>query len=232
MPLRLSELAKIVADRDFARLVGEVEGQFFDAKGQPYQFDAGNDAKREFAKDVSAFANANGGYIFVGVATKPAARQAGEEVSELRPIDKSKFDPDRHRKLLQEWLHPQPKEIEIDWVDLGKGKGIGVICVPAQNEPSKPFLIRRTISDNKKTTEVLIGYAERRADRTEIRTIEELHLALRTGLNLERELLGKIANIELQIERLSGTKIQAETAENRQQRLNERIKRLLEEDNG
>src|SRR6185503_5340986 len=152
MTLDLTDLAKIVADRDFSRLVGEIEGQFFDAKAQPYQFDVGNDPKREFAKDVSAFANANGGYIFVGVATKAAVLQAGEAVSELRPVDRAIFDPDRHLKLLEEWLYPQPKEVEIDWHDLGQGKGIGVIFVPTQNERSKPFLITRTIGD-KKTTE-------------------------------------------------------------------------------
>jgi hypothetical protein len=231
MPLDLTGLANIVVERDFARLIGEIEGQFFDAKGQPYQFDAGNDAKREFAKDVSAFANANGGYILVGIATKPAVLQAGEEVSELRPILQAHFDPDRHRKLLQEWLYPQPREIEIDWISLGEEKGIGVIFVPPQKERSKPFLISRTIGD-KKTTEVMIGYAERRVDATEVRRIQELHLALRTGLNLERELLGRIENIEVQINRFFTIKTQAETDEKREQRLNARITRLLEEDNG
>ena len=62
------------------------------------------DAKRELAKDVAAFANASGGYIFIGFATKFAAVRAGEEVLEVRPIDHGLFDADQHRKILTQWL--------------------------------------------------------------------------------------------------------------------------------
>ena len=61
--LTLGDITSIVDNRQLDRLIGEVEGQFFDAKGQPYQFDSGMDARREFAKDGAAFANAGGGYI-------------------------------------------------------------------------------------------------------------------------------------------------------------------------
>jgi hypothetical protein len=61
MPLTLEHLASIVSAAKFDELIGEVEGQFFDAKSQPYKFGDGLDAKREFAKDVASFANAQGG---------------------------------------------------------------------------------------------------------------------------------------------------------------------------
>jgi len=233
MPLDLNDLKKIVKDHDFDRLVGEIEGQFFDAKEQPYRFSVGMDAKREFAKDVAAFANASGGYILIGVATNPAQRRAGDEVSKIRQISKAIFDVDQHRKLLEEWLFPQPKGIDIDWVPFGQeiDKGIGVIFVPPQDQGGKPFLISRTIGD-RKSTDVLIGYAERRVDRTEIKTIAEIHQALRTGLNLERELLGRIANIELLMERYFLAKTEVETSEKRAQVFQERIARLIEEDIG
>jgi hypothetical protein len=233
MALDLNDLKEIVANSGFDRLIGEVEGQFFDAKGQPYRFDSGVDAKREFAKDVAAFANASGGYILIGFATKPAAVRAGEEVSEARPIHHAEFDSDRHRKILAEWLYPQPMAVDVNWVPFGKDKvkGIGVIFVPPQNERSKPFLIRRAMGD-RKSTELLIGYPERRHDRTEARNIVEIHQALRTGLNLELELFGRIANIELLVERHFSAKAEAETAEKREQLLKERIARLLEDATG
>jgi hypothetical protein len=231
MPLDLNDLGEIVGTHGFERLVGEVENQFFDAKGQAYQFDIGMDAKREFAKDVAAFANANGGYIFIGFATRPAVLRAGEEIVEARPLDQTLFDSDRYHKLLEEWLFPQPEAITIDWVQLGsdKAKGIGVIFIPPQNDLSKPFLITRAIGD-KKSTELLVGYVERRLDRTEVRTIVEIHQALRTGLHLGRELLGRITNIEVQLDRYFGEKTETKSAEKRQQILNQRIGRLLEED--
>jgi hypothetical protein len=231
MTLDLKNLKEIIETHGFERLLGEVENQFFDAKGQPYKFDVGIDAKREFAKDVAAFANANGGYIFVGFATGRAAVRAGDEITEPRPLDHAHFDSDRYHKVLEEWVFPQPAGVDIDWVQFGadKAKGIGVIFVPPQNEESKPFLITRAIGD-KKSTELLIGYVERRLDRTEVRTVVEIHHALRNGLNLGRELLGRIANIELLLERNFSEKKETETAEKKAQVLNQRIARLLEED--
>jgi hypothetical protein len=233
MALALSDLKNIVDTGRFDSIVGEIEGQFFDAKGQPYQFDVGMDAKREFAKDVAAFANAGGGFILIGLTTTPSAVRAGEEVLKVRPIDSSRFDPDQHRKILLEWLYPQPMGIDVKWIQFGsdEGKGIGVIYVPAQNERSKPFLMTRTLGD-KKSTELLIGYVERRIDATKVRTVVEIHQALRTGLNLERELLGRIENIELLVERHFSATNEAETAEKRAQVLQERIARLLDEAKG
>jgi len=231
--LTLNDLKDIVANRDFDRLTGEVEGQFFDAKSQPYRFDTGMDAKREFAKDVAAFANVGGGCILVGIATQPAAVRASEEVLAVRPIDRALFDPDQHRKIVSEWLYPQPRDLDINWVQFGQDleKGIGVILVPAQNERSKPFLITRSMGD-KKSTELLLGYVERRIDATDVRSVVEIHQALQTGLNLERELLGRIGNIELLLERHLSAATIAESAEERAQLLRGRIKRLLDEAKG
>lgn len=73
--------------------------------------------------------------------------------------------------------------------------GIGAIFIPTQAPETKPFLLTRTIGD-KKTTEILLGYAERRLDRTDIRSIVELHHAMRIGMNLEAKLLNRIRNVE------------------------------------
>jgi predicted HTH transcriptional regulator len=69
MTLALADIRSLVESREFQQLIGELEGQHLDAKGQPYLFASGNDAKREFAKDVAAFANASGGCIIVGAET-------------------------------------------------------------------------------------------------------------------------------------------------------------------
>jgi predicted HTH transcriptional regulator len=130
------------------------------------------DSKREFSKDVAAFANAAGGYVLIGLATKPALVRAGEEVEKVRPFSRRLWDEDQHGKILLEWLYPQPKGLNIKWVQYGddQEKSIGVIFVPPQSERSKPFLITRAIGD-KKSTEVLVGYVERRLDTTEVRSV-------------------------------------------------------------
>jgi hypothetical protein len=234
VPFTLIELKQIIDSGDFNKFVGEVEGQLFDAKGQPYRFEDGPDAKREFAKDVAAFANTRGGSILIGMHTKTGPFHTGEEVDEIRPIPGTLFVPDQYRKTLVEWLYPQPAGIEILWTQFGPDptKGIGAILIPLQDDRAKPFLIKRVIGENKKSSELLIGYVERRMDGTEVRTIAELHHALKTGLNLERELLGRIANLEILIEQHFSAKAAAESLEQREETLKKRIARLIEEAKG
>lgn len=229
MALTLELLATIVAEAKFDALKGEVEGQFLDVKGQPYKF-ANPEAKREFAKDVAAFANAQGGYILVGFATTTSNTMAGEEIDEVRPIPESLFDIQQHIKLLQDWLYPQPLGVDIKWVSFGQGaaKGILVVFVPPQNDRSKPFLVTKTVTD-RKTTDILIGYAERKLDFTESRSVEEIHHAIRLGLNIERELLGLIESLEALITQHYAGVQQSEDKAQASSRLQKRIAKFLDE---
>jgi len=146
MPLTLEELKLITDARNFEKLVGEVENEFFDAKGRVYHFDAGDYAKRELAKDVTAFANAGGGYIFIGARTVVSTVAFGEEVKELLPLSSELIDPERYYKVVTEWVYPQPNGLRVEWHPFGAdGKGLGVLIVPTQEERSKPFLITKTI---------------------------------------------------------------------------------------
>ena len=230
MSLALEYVSQIVAGAKFEDLIGEVEGQFFDVKSQPYKFADGLDAKREFAKDVAAFANAEGGYILVGLTTKTSTVNAGEEIAAIRPIPTELFNIDQHIKLLQEWLYPQPVGVEINFTVSGPDneKGILVVFVPPQSERAKPFLITKTITD-KKSTDVFLSYVERRLDSTEARSVVELHHAMRIGFNVERELLGRIDNLEnLMTKHFTGMQ-NIDDAAQASSRLQERIKRLLNE---
>ena len=71
MSLSIEQLGQITDSADFDLLISEVENDWFDCKSQPYQLQDNQAAKRELAKDVSSFANETGGYIFIGVKTKP-----------------------------------------------------------------------------------------------------------------------------------------------------------------
>jgi hypothetical protein len=201
MPLELANIRSLVETGMFLQLIGEFEGQHLDAKAQPYAFTK-NDAKREFAKDVASFANATGGCIVLGAETAISNLQAGEQITALRPFPETLFNPDQYRKILEEWLYPVPRGLIINWYpdkDTQKN-GIGVIFIPTQSPDTKPFLLTRTIGD-KKTTETLLGYVERHLDRTDIKSVVELHHAMRTGMNLEATLLNRITNIEALLKR-------------------------------
>jgi hypothetical protein len=76
---------------------------------------------------------------------------------------------------------------------------------------------------------VLLAYVERRLDFTDARTVVELHHALRVGLNLERELLGRMDNFEaLMTQQFKGAQ-QAEDVSQASTKLQERVARLLKE---
>ncbi len=62
MELNIKELESIIKNGDFSKLISESESEFFDCKRDVYDL-KNNMAKYELAKDVSAFANAGGGYI-------------------------------------------------------------------------------------------------------------------------------------------------------------------------
>jgi len=81
----IKELEKIISDGDFHSLIGKIENDFFDCKTGIYDLTK-NSKKRELVKDVSSFANSNGGYILLGPQTpqteneKPKNR-FGDEVN-------------------------------------------------------------------------------------------------------------------------------------------------------
>ena len=90
-------------------------------------------------------------------------------------------------------------------VDSGKNKwqsGMGAIYIPTQAPDIKPFLLTPD-NQQQKTTEVLLGYAGRHLDRTDIKSVVELHHAMRTGMNLEATILNRITDVERTLRRLS-----------------------------
>ncbi len=63
------ELEEILSSGDFDRLAGKYENEWFDCKKEPYLFD-NEKGKHELAKDISSFANVDGGYILIGAKGK------------------------------------------------------------------------------------------------------------------------------------------------------------------
>src|SRR5258708_17674556 len=116
VPVTLTELQEIINAGHFDKLIGEFEGQYLDVKGQPYQFADGTDARRELAKDVAAFANSAGGFVLIGLATKTSDVVPSEQISTIRALSTNLFRPDQYRKVLAEWLYPQPKNLSLTFV--------------------------------------------------------------------------------------------------------------------
>src|SRR4051794_9138051 len=87
MSIGRDQIATALAGGDFSVFVGQIENEFFDAKDQPYQ--VGSDpGKREASKDASAFANGGGGYILVGLRTRPSTVHFADEVEDVRLLQR------------------------------------------------------------------------------------------------------------------------------------------------
>jgi len=201
--LNEDRLREIITSSDFELLKGEIESDWFEFKDQPYQIQ--NDAgKRELAKDVSSFANAQGGYIFIGAERKSSVTHLGDEVERIRPFNQSLLSTKQYHDVIKDWVYPEIKKITVEWraTKTDSSKGVVVIHIPQQKESLKPFLITRTF-DDKKRVETLFGYAERKRDTSQPLSVIDLQTALRSGFNYENTVRNRFDKLELLVQQLA-----------------------------
>jgi hypothetical protein len=152
------EVKAILESGCFETLIGGVEDQLLDCKREPYFVD--NDArKRELAKDVSAFANAQGGTILLGIETRrDPALHADEIITKIRPFSRDYLDINRYHQILRDWLYPTP-DIEIQWFQSQQDDRMGIAAIfIATPQPDRgPFLLRSPIEDNNRSVSIVVG---------------------------------------------------------------------------
>lgn len=100
------QLQEIITTTNFDSLIGQIENDWFDCKGEPHQLQ-NEYGKRELAKDVSSFANYEGGFIFIGVKTKQGTEHFGDEVESLRPFAQNLVDITQYRDVIRSWIYPE-----------------------------------------------------------------------------------------------------------------------------
>jgi len=204
----IKELEKIISNGDFNSLKGKIENDFFECKSQIYDLKK-EYSKRELAKDVSSFANSNGGYILIGPKTKKSETRFGDEVIEIFLFDQGLVDPDQYENVIKDWIHPDEIHgIKIYWKKSkdNNSKGIIVIEIPPQKESLKPFLINKIIEEEKKVSETIFGYAERKGDRSDPKKIEDVHRIVRDGLFYDKNIENRFNNLESLIQLFLKTK--------------------------
>lgn len=189
MDLSIKELKSIIKDCDFNKLKGESESEFLDCKREVYDL-KNNLSKYELAKDVSAFANAEGGYILIGIEAKKSEKSFYDEVIAIYPFKERVCNPKQYIDIISDWIYPKLRGFDARWYPTKENPSrcIFVIEIPNQPEINKPFLIKRTIQDTGKKCEVLFGYSERKQESNDPKTVFELHQILRDGLNLDARL--------------------------------------------
>ncbi len=194
----IKKLEKIISDGDFDSLIGKTENDFFECKGQVYDLKK-EYSKRKLAKDVSSLANLNGGYILIGPKTNDSKTHFGDEVIEISLLNQSLIDPNQYKNVIKDWIYPDEIHgIKIYWKESkdNNNKGIVVIEIPPQKESQKPFLISKIVEEEKKVSETIFGYAERKGDRSDPKKIKDIHKIMRDGLLYDKNIENRFNNLE------------------------------------
>lgn len=125
-------------------LLGQTEYAWMDFKREGYK--KTDHDKFELAKDVAAFANADGGVLVLGIATVKSG--AIETASAVLPCPPGSVSAKSYKATLMRRLHPPPEGIEIFAVPQGSGGDVWVVAVPPQPEEFKPFLVHGAVIDD------------------------------------------------------------------------------------
>jgi Putative DNA-binding domain len=160
--LTKERLEAAINDRAFADLPGETENEFFDCKSGIY--DLSNPSKKlELAKDVSSFANAEGGFLLLGLQTERRITQSLDVIVRHTPFSEALLNIEQYYSVINDWVYPRIENLKVQWVPEkpGSERGFGIIKIPMQDTVRKPFLMTRTMTESGKFSEVLFGYVER-----------------------------------------------------------------------
>lgn len=197
MELDFKALELIVEKREFDTLIGKCESKFFDCKTVGYKL-PDEEEKYELAKDVSSFANANGGFIFIGINTKKNEFRDCDEIRKICAFEQGKCKKSQYFDVIRTWIYPSINDIDFKWypIDENSDKGIFIIKIPAQRKDLKPFLITRTLKESGGFSTSLFGYCERKQDENEPKSVEELQVLLRDGLNYSENIESRFQGIE------------------------------------
>lgn len=204
--MKINDLQKIIEEKNFDALLGQPEDENFECKGEPYNVSI-EKGKRELAKDISSFANGNGGYVFIGLKTKKSLFHSVDKVDIIKPFSEALLNSSQYHDILRYWVYPEIENIDIRWIKANKNKdkGIVIITIPKQKETNKPFLITKTLDENKnKKVEIIFGYSIRKRDTTQSLSVHDLQKNISIGLHYKQNLENKLEDIKSLVEYIAG----------------------------
>ena len=232
--LTVEQIKAILDSGNFDAFITAVEDEQIECKAAPYQLHEAHQ-KQELAKDVSGFANANGGVILIGVRTERNSTHFGDEIKEIRAFSRMLVDPNQYQDIIRSWIYPAPQQVDTRWFPsaVDREKGIVAIIIPDQIMTWRPFLIKRIVDDKGKCVEVVFGYVERQRANVNAFRVEEIHTLIKDGLRFDQvhqqyEDIQEMFQELIETQRAEGNIISLRNAE---ELLNSRISEVLWEVN-
>ena len=194
--LSLLEVSAILESGQFATLLGGMEDEHFECKSAPYQLQQERE-KMELAKDVSALANADGGFILIGMQTEEEPTYHGDIIRRVGCFARDRVDFTQYQNVISDWVLPSVPGLKFAWhasvenVD----EGIVSIFIPQEASRERPFLVGKVVEDSGKIVGSYVGYFERTRDNVTAMKPGELRERLKGGQRFA-ELDTRLGNIE------------------------------------
>ena len=157
--MSFASVKAILDAHNYAALIGLDEDTWLEAKGKnPYDFNTPY-GHYELAKDVSAFANADGGILIVGLTTTRLPESKIERISAHDLCTQAEFPIEQYRGLIRTHIHPSIKGLLVHWLPVTPDgiNGLGVIEVPAQSQNQKYFLNAKVVDSGTRVKQIVFG---------------------------------------------------------------------------
>ena len=193
-----NELEEILASGEFSRLIGKYENELFDCKRQPYALDT-EKGKHELAKDVSAFANIEGGYILLGAKGEDDQSHSGEQIKTISAFEETLVSIEQNRNIIDDRIFPNVRDVEIKWYSSkdDETKGLILIKIPPQQESDKPFLNKKIFNNERnKISETVFGFFQRRGDKIAHYELKDFHRLIQLGWNYQKNITSRFDALE------------------------------------
>ena len=171
-------------------LIGVAESLEIEFKGQPFDL-SDPKSKAELAKDVSAFCNADGGIIVIGVRTSSEGDRRVDVASEVRPVPRARIDPKQYEDVIAMGVYPPPEGVSIELHSVeGVEAVVASIRIPPQPVAGRPFLVVRDLSRKANRSGAWFGLYRRTPSSARPVTAQEVHTLIRDG-EVTREILNR-----------------------------------------
>lgn len=179
----LTPVSDILASGDFDQLIDRTETVVLEVKGAtPYNLDTPS-GRYELAKDISAFANAEGGHLLIGLKTGKLTNERADRVQELNLIPEASFNVSKITGILREYIYPQIGNLDVRWHGSSSDKalGLGIIFVPTQAVEQKPFLVTNVVEENEQQKQIVVGIFQRGEADNVPTTPADIHKMIQRG---------------------------------------------------